>query len=134
MSDQSLKIVNKMLSKDHFSEWLGLNILEIKPGYCKLSVKVNKLMLNGFGIGHGGICFSISDSALAFSANSKGNVSYTKETTSSYLQKVQKGDLLIAESKEISDGIFNVSVKNQKKELVFTLNGTVHTTEKKWKF
>ena len=134
MSDQSLKIVNKMLSKDHFSEWLGLNILEIKPGYCKLSVKVNKLMLNGFGIGHGGICFSISDSALAFSANSKGNVSYTKETTSSYLQKVQKGDLLIAESKEISDGIFNVSVKNQKKELVFTLNGIVHTTEKKWKF
>ena len=133
MSDQSLKIVKKMLSKDYFSEWLGLNVLEISPGYCKLSIKVNKLMLNGFGIGHGGVCFSISDSALAFSANAKGNVSYTKETTSSYLQKVQEGDLLTAESKEISNGNFNVSVKNQKNELVFTLNGVVHISKKQWK-
>ena len=133
MTNQSLKIVNKMLSKDHFSEWLGLNVLEISPGYCKLSIKVNKLMLNGFGIGHGGICFSVSESALALSANAKGSVSYTKETTSSYLQKVQEGDLLTAESKEISNGNFYVSVKNQKKELVFTLKGTVHITEKKWK-
>ena len=136
MIDNSLKIVNKMLSKDHFSKWLGLTILELKPGYCKLSVRVNKLMLNGFSIGHGGVCFSISDSALAFSANAKGKVSYTLEAKSSYLEKVYEGDLLTAESKEISSnnskGIFRVEVKNQKNKLVFTLDGVVYTTDKKW--
>ena len=132
MIDNSFKIVNKMLSKYHFSKWLGLNIIEVSPGYCKLSVRVNQLMLNGFSIGHGGICFSISDSALAFSANAQGKVSYTLEATSSYLEKVYEGDILTAESKEISKGVFHVEVKNQINKLVFTLNGSVYTTEKKW--
>ena len=137
MTDNSFKILNKMLSKDHFSKWLGLNVLELSPGYCKLSLKVNEQMLNGFRIGHGGICFSISDSALAFSANAKGKISYTLEAKSSYLQKVYEGDLLMAESKEISSsnskGVYRVEVKNQKNKLVFTLDGVVYSTDEKWK-
>ena len=66
---RALEIVSKMLANDEFSKWLNINLIEVKPGYCKLSIVVNKLMLNGFKIAHGGICFSISDSALAFAAN-----------------------------------------------------------------
>ena len=49
---RALEIVSKMLANDEFSKWLNINLIEVKPGYCKLSVVINKLMLNGFKIAH----------------------------------------------------------------------------------
>ncbi len=60
----SQKIVNKMFDKDAFSQWLGIEIIEVKDGYCELKMTVRKEMLNGFQIAHGGIAYSLADSAL----------------------------------------------------------------------
>ena len=60
------KIVKKMFDQDAFSQWLGIEIIEIKDGYCKLKMTVRKEMLNGFQIAHGGIAYSLADSAFAF--------------------------------------------------------------------
>ena len=60
------KIVNKMINEDAFSKWLGIKVLEINEGNCTLKMTVRDEMTNGFNIAHGGITYSLADSALAF--------------------------------------------------------------------
>ena len=66
------KIVNKMFDQDAFSQWLGIQIVDVSEGYCQIKMTVRKEMLNGFHIAHGGIAYSLADSALAFASNSNG--------------------------------------------------------------
>ena len=66
------KVVNKMINGDAFSNWLGIKVMNVSKGYCKLKMRVRDEMTNGFGIAHGGIAFSLADSALAFAAISDG--------------------------------------------------------------
>jgi acyl-CoA thioesterase len=58
--------VNEMLRKDAFSRWLGVELVSLSPGACTLRMRVREEMLNGFGVSHGGIVFSLADSAMAF--------------------------------------------------------------------
>ena len=133
---RALEIVSKMLANDEFSKWLNINLIEVKPGYCKLSVVVNKLMLNGFKIAHGGICFSISDSALAFAANANGFICYTIETSLSYHKKILLEDLLTVEAKELNQtenkAFYEVNVYNIQREIVSVMKGVVHVSKKEW--
>jgi acyl-CoA thioesterase len=92
------KIINTMMANDFFSQWLGVIILEQKEGSCKLSITIRKDMLNGFGIAHGGITYSLADSALAFASNSKGRKSVSIETSISHLVSLKENDELIADA------------------------------------
>ena len=96
------RVVGKMINGDAFSKWLGIEVLEITEGSCKLKMTVRKEMTNGFNIAHGGISYSLADSALAFAANSDGIQSLSVETSISHTKKVMIGDTLIAETQEIS--------------------------------
>jgi len=62
-------VVNHMMENDLFSQWLGIEVLEGKEGYSRIRMTIRKEMLNGFGIIHGGIAFSLADSAFAFAVN-----------------------------------------------------------------
>lgn len=130
------EIVNTMMAKDFFSQWLGIEVLEIKEGSCKLKLTVRKDMLNGFGIAHGGITYCMADSALAFASNSYGNQCVSIETSISHTSKVVEGDILSAEARELNRGhkiaIYEVSILNQDGKNVGLFKGTVFNTEKKW--
>jgi acyl-CoA thioesterase len=132
----SQKIVNKMFDKDAFSQWLGIEIIEVKNGYCELKMTVRKEMLNGFQIAHGGIAYSLADSALAFASNSHGRKSLSVETSISHTVTVKKDDVLIAMTEELSlsdnIGVYLISITNQKKQEVAHFKGTVYRTSKKW--
>ena len=80
----SKKVVNKMINGDAFSQWLGIKVLEINEGNCTLEMTVRDEMTNGFNIAHGGIAYSLADSALAFAANSYGVQSMSIETSISH--------------------------------------------------
>ena len=67
--ERAEKIVSKMINGDAFSQWLGINVIKVSEGFCKLEMRVRKEMTNGFNIAHGGISYSLADSALAFAAN-----------------------------------------------------------------
>ena len=138
MMTRARKVVTKMLANDEFSKWLKINLIEIKPGYCKLSIYVNESMLNGFKIAHGGICFSISDSALAFAANAYGIICYTIETNLIYHKKVLLEDLLTVEAKELhrteKKAHYEVTVYNIEGEMVSVMKGVVHVSKKEWQF
>jgi acyl-CoA thioesterase len=130
------KVVEKMITGDAFSQWLGIEILEITKGYCKLKMIVRKEMTNGFDIAHGGISYSLADSALAFAANSDGIQSLSVETSIAHTKKVMSGDTLIAETQEISkndkSAVYNINITNQDNIEVAHFKGKVYRTKREW--
>jgi len=132
------EIINKMMEQDYFSQWLGIKILEQTTGSCKLSLIVKKDMLNGFGIAHGGITYSLADSALAFASNSKGRKSVSIETSISHIISLKEQDEIIAEADCVTEteklGHYNVKVylKNSPEKTVALFKGIVYKTGKEW--
>ena len=129
-------IVNKMFDQDAFSQWLGIEIIDVSDGYCQLKMTVRNDMLNGFKIAHGGIAYSLADSALAFASNSNGKKSLSVETSISHTISVKDGDRLTATTEElsISDkiGIYHITITNQENQEVAFFKGTVYRTSKNW--
>ena len=134
--DSASAIVDKMYEDDLFSKWLGINILEKEIGKSKLVMTIRQEMLNGFGVAHGGITYSLADSALAFASNSQGRESMSIETSISHTKPCQVGDVLTAEAVEESlsykIAVYHISVKNQNNEIVALFKGTVYRTSKNW--
>ena len=130
------EIIEKMMADDEMSQWLGIEVLNYNPGAVSLKMKVRAEMVNGFGVTHGGITYSLADSALAFSANSQGMQAMSIETSISHLRKVQTGDVLTVHTKELSlsrkIGTYEMDVHNQKNELVAHFKGTVYRSGKEW--
>lgn len=137
MNQQKLaeKVVKKMMTEDAFSQWLGIKVLETKPGFAKIEMKIRDEMNNGFHITHGGIAYSMADSALAFASNSYGRIAMALETNISYMKKVNSGDTLTAETEEIriggTIGVYNISITNQDGNDVALFRGTVFRTQDK---
>jgi acyl-CoA thioesterase len=137
MSEQDIvakKVVDHMMVHDRYSQWLGINVLDIKEGYCKIQMIVREEMVNGFGIAHGGIAFSFADSALAFACNNRNNLSVALDVTITFIKAVNVGDILTAEAEEIhngrSTGVYLINVHNQKDQQVAVFKGTCFRTEK----
>jgi len=130
------KVVEKMMNGDAFSQWLGIEVLEITEGFCKLQMKVRDEMTNGFNIAHGGISYSLADSCLAFAANSDGIQSLSIETSISHTKKVETGDILTATSKGIDNtnktAMYDISITNQDNIEIAHFKGTVYRTEEEW--
>ena len=128
-------VVNHMMENDLFSQWLGIEVLEIKEGYSKIKMTVRKEMINGFGIVHGGIAFSLADSAFAFACNNRNILSVALDTSINFLKPVHVDDVLTAEAKEIhngkSTGLYHISISNQNEHLVAVFKGTCYRTGKK---
>ncbi|MDH3652239.1 MAG: hotdog fold thioesterase [Saprospiraceae bacterium] len=126
--------IAKMRLEDNFSKWLKVKVLEAGPGHCVCRMKVRKEMLNGFGILHGGISYSLADSCFAFASNSHGRLSLALKVSMSYAKAVQLGDILTAEATEIvkgqRTGIYQVLVTNEEKETVAVFDGTVYRTDR----
>ena len=127
-------VVNHMMENDFFSQWMGVEVLEIKEGYSKIRMTIRKEMVNGFGIIHGGIPFSLADSAFAFACNNRNNLSVALDASITFTKTIQIGDILTAEAKEIhngrSTGVYLISVYNQKNDQVALFKGTCFRTGK----
>ncbi|MFD2918805.1 hydroxyphenylacetyl-CoA thioesterase PaaI [Terrimonas rubra] len=128
------QVVTHMMEHDLFSQWLGITVLEVKEGYSKISMTVRPEMINGFGIVHGGIAFSFSDSAFAFACNNRNNLSVALDTAINFTKPVHVGDVLVAEAKEIhngkSTGLYHITVTNQHDHIVALFKGTCFRTNK----
>jgi len=130
------KIVDLMFTNDAFSQWLGIERLRVAPGICDLRMTVRSEMLNGFAIAHGGISYSLADTALAFASNAHGLKCYSVETSISHVKMVAQEDVLttVVEEKSLSNriGVYHITVFNQNNEAVAFFKGTVHRSEKSW--
>jgi len=128
------RVVEKMMRDDLFSRWLGIEVLEVKTGYSKITMKVREEMINGFGIVHGGVAFSLADSAFAFACNNRNVLSVALDTSINFTKPVHVGDQLIAEARELhngrSTGLYHITVTNQHDHTVALFKGTCFRTNK----
>lgn len=128
------EVVNHMMKYDLFSQWLGIEVLDVREGYSKIKMTVRDEMINGFGIVHGGIAFSLSDSAFAFACNNRNNLSVALDTSINFIKPVHPGDILTAEAKEIhngkSTGLYHITIQNQRDHIVAIFKGTCFRTGK----
>lgn len=130
-------IVNHMMENDAFSRWLGISVDHVAPGEATLSMVLREEMTNGFHIAHGGITYSLADSALAFAANGGGTQSLSVETSIHHLAPVNVGDKLIATATQINEtrktGLYQIDIITENGTRVAWFKGTVYRTEKPWK-
>ena len=130
------QIVSLMYDNDPFSQWLGMERVEVGPGHCTLRMTVRQEMTNGFGIAHGGITFALADSAFAFASNSRGRHALSIECDINHVKPVRVGDILTAKATEESlsnkVGIYRVNVMNENNEIVALFKGMVYRKGVEW--
>lgn len=132
---EGTKIPYKMLSQDAYSQWLGIEILECEIGRCKVAMTVRKEMLNSMKKAHGGITFSLADTAFGFAANTHGKFAVSIETSINHIEAVNEGDYLTAESviEKVNNKLgFNIIEVKRGDELVALFKGVVYRTQKDW--
>ncbi|MBS3739120.1 PaaI family thioesterase [Mesohalobacter halotolerans] len=131
----STEIPKKMLSLDPFSQWLGVEILDVKLGYCKLGLRIRQEMLNSMQKAHGGITYALADTAFGFASNTHGRFSVSIETSINHIEALHEGDYIIAETQlDINKnklGFNYVNITCQDK-IVAIFKGVVYRTSKAW--
>ena len=134
--EKAKQIVDQMYTQDAFSQWLGIERIAVRPGYCTLKMVVRAEMLNGFGIAHGGISYSLADSALAFASNTQGKHALSIETSISHTAPLHAGDEITATATEEQCsrriGIYRVEVRKADGQLAAIFKGTVYRKSQDW--
>lgn len=128
------RVVARMLDRDEFSRWLGLEVTHLAPNAATVRMTVRPEMVNGFGVCHGGIAFSLADSALAFASNTHGRLTVSIENSIRYPAAIMPGDVLTASAVELSASrrlaYFDVTVRKADGEVVALFKGTVYRTSR----
>ena len=134
--DQRLaeRVVEGMVASDAFSRWLGIEVIDVAPKKSTCRMRVREEMVNGFGVTHGGIVFSLADSAFAFACNTHGRVTVSIENSITYPAPIAVGDVLTAIAKEDAASgrlsYYSAEVRNQRDEVVGLFRGTAFRTER----
>ena len=132
---EGAKIPYKMLSQDAYSQWLGIEILECELGRCRVAMTVRKEMLNSMNKAHGGITYSLADTAFGFAANTHGKFAVSIETSINHIEAINEGDYLVAESiiEKVNNKLgFNIIEVKRGNEMVALFKGVVYRTNKEW--
>ncbi|MFO1414071.1 MAG: hydroxyphenylacetyl-CoA thioesterase PaaI [Burkholderiales bacterium] len=105
-----------MWAHDQASQSLDLRLLDIAPGRARVELKVRREMTNGFGICHGGVIFTLADSAFAYACNSHNKNTVASACHIDFLAPAKVGETLIAEGVEQSmagrTGVYDITVRN----------------------
>lgn len=115
--ERAEKSAAAMWADDAASKWFGMDLRDVDEGYAVLTLEVQQHHCNGHGNCHGGVSFSLADSAFAFACNSRNQSTVGQHTFMSYLAPGRLGDVLTAKATELSltgrSGIYDVAVTNQ---------------------
>ena len=125
------KVASKILELDETCRSMGVCLEHVNKGTATLSLKIKQQHINGHGICHGGIIFTLSDSAFAFACNSRNVASVAQHASITFIKPAKLGDRLIAIAKEISlikrNGIYDVTVTNQNADVIAEFRGYSRT-------
>ncbi len=135
MSDERARAtVATLLARDAFSQWLGVEVVEVAAGRAVIRMTVRPEMTNGFGFAHGGIAFAFADSAHAFCSNSAGEISVATDCHINYPAAIRVGDVLTATAEQRTEtnrlAFSEITVRNQEGRIVALFHGTVYRTRK----
>jgi acyl-CoA thioesterase len=119
-----------MLERDAASRSLGIVLEDARPGWARASLRITDTMVNGHDIAHGGVTFTLADSAFAFACNSRNEPNVALQASISYVSAVKLGDTLVAEAQEQSSkgrtGVYDITVTRGGGELVALFRGVCY--------
>jgi acyl-CoA thioesterase len=129
-------IFHKMFDHDPFSQWMGMELIDIGEGHCTLRMRVRAEMLNGFGVAHGGITFSLADSTFAFACNSRGRHTVSIHCTVEHVAPVFENDVLTATAREENCGQtisnYAIAIHKQDGSAVAFFRGVAYRKRQEW--
>ena len=121
------RIADHMLSEEGTGPHWGLEIIEVRVGYAKIAMTLRADMLNGHRTAHGGMIFSLADTAFAYACNSRNVVTVAQNASINFLAPAHEGDRLIAEARELSlagrTGVYGVSVRRDDGQIIAEFQG-----------
>lgn len=121
------RAADSMYATDTCSKWLGMTLEEVRPGYARVRMPVRPEFLNGLGICHGGLMFTLADSTFAFACNSYNIPAVASGCAIEFLKSVRGGDVLVAEGQEQTlsgrHGVYDIKVTNSGGEVVAMFRG-----------
>jgi acyl-CoA thioesterase len=121
------RVAGEMFARDSASQSLGMQVKEVRPGYARLTLIVRPDMLNGHAICHGGVIFSLADSAFAFACNSHNQNTVASGCSIDFLAPAKAGDELSAEAVERAllgrIGVYDVTVTNAEGRTIALFRG-----------
>src|SRR6266702_5716907 len=119
-----------LFARDMASRMLGIRVVGVKPGHARLTMTVRADMVNGHRICHGGLIFTLADSAFAASCNSHNENTVTAAASIDFLAPASEGDELSAEANELwrsgRSGLYEITVTNQRGERIALFRGRSH--------
>ena len=122
----------RLRANDRSGASLGLELLEVRPGFARVAMRVRPEMLNGHGILHGGLVFALADTALAYAANSRNQQTVTQQASIVFLSPAKESETLIARAVERASasrsGIYDVDVLSTDGRVVAVLQGLTRAT------
>lgn len=125
--ERALKSAETMWGSDHASQASGMKIVDVDEGVAVLTLVVEQRHCNGHGMCHGGIIFTLADSAFAFACNGRNQMTVAQHNAITYIKPGQLGDVLTAVANEVSltgrSGVYDVRVTNQEGELIAVFRG-----------
>lgn len=122
-----------MWAKDAASQALGMEIIAIGAGTAALSMQVRDDMANGLGICHGGMIFTLADSALAFACNTYNTLVVAQQLQITYLTPAKTGEMLTATAVEAArtgrSGTYDVVVTGEAGQKIALFRGLVRSVK-----
>ena len=111
------RVAHAMLADEGTGPAWGIEIEEARAGYARLRMALREDMLNGHRIGHGGMVFSLADTAFAYVCNGKNERTVAAQASIVFLDAAKEGEVLIAEAEEVSrvgrSGVTRVTVRSE---------------------
>ena len=122
-----------LFERDRASQALGMRLVAVRPGWARVAMRVRADMVNGHGVCHGGLVFTLGDSAFAFACNSHNEATVAAAASIDFLAGAREGDELTAEASEVwrtrRNGIYEISICNQHGERVALFRGRSYRIE-----
>src|SRR6185312_12811983 len=114
-------------SREATSRVLGIVLEEARLGYARAAMTVQASMLNGHGLAHGGMIFTLADTAFAYACNSHNVNALAQQASIVFLAPAREGDRLVAEAQEQSvsgrSGVYLVRVRRADGEDIAVFTG-----------
>lgn len=126
-SDRATRSAAALWAEDEAARWVGIEVQSVDEGRAVLTLKVQPHHCNGHGICHGGITFTLADTAFAYACNSRNQRTVAQQNTITYIAPGRAGDVLTAQAREVSasgrSGVYDVQVNNQDNEVIAEFRG-----------
>jgi acyl-CoA thioesterase len=123
-------VADSMYPRDHAAHALGILLAEIRPTWARVEMTVRQDMINGHGVCHGGLLFTLADTAFAYACNSSNHNTVASACMIEFVRPAHLGDRLVAIAHERThsgrSGVYDVEVVNQQGEMIAMFRGRAH--------